>query len=387
MPEYQSLHKELEKAKVPLHQYDPNDQLLAEADYALKPDLHEGRIISYGFIGVESLAKLENHAIVMPSDLSISQARSIADGKSLFVVIRGKDYSGIVHLAEPLSNERDIVAFQKRIGGVVCVTDNHGITKFFSSNGISLHELRGWKIKPNVSQVARTITQHATMVNKRLLVAILEFCLHALGANKTGATLAWFLKSPSQDMISLVARVQTDTQSLEINLSDQQSLSALQSILERNDGAALISPDGKLLGVGAHLATSPASMDLIPAYAGTRHTSARRFSYDRPETIVFTVSSDGPVTIFSDGLEIGKIDTYDAFSVELAYKNLATDANDVVSSSWETTCSKCGKTSIVHEIFIYGWRENETVDCPLCGTQLEARRCYALNARLIKMLS
>jgi hypothetical protein len=225
------------------------------------------------------------------------------------------------------------------------------------------------------------------MVNKRLLVAILEFCLHALGANKTGATLAWFLKSPSQDMISLVARVQTDTQSLEINLSDQQSLSALQSILERNDGAALISPDGKLLGVGAHLATSPASMDLIPAYAGTRHTSARRFSYDRPETIVFTVSSDGPVTIFSDGLEIGKIDTYDAFSVELAYKNLATDANDVVSSSWETTCSKCGKTSIVHEIFIYGWRENETVDCPLCGTQLEARRCYALNARLIKMLS
>ena len=129
---------------------------------------------------------------------------------------------------------------------------------------------------------------------------------------------------------------------------------------------------------------------MIQAYTGTRHTSARRFSYDRSETIVFTVSSDGPVTIFSDGLKIGEIDTYDVFDAltdELFYRSVAPDSNDVESSSWETICPNCGKTSVIHEIFIYGWREDETVNCELCGTQIEARRCYTLNAQLVKRFS
>jgi DNA integrity scanning protein DisA with diadenylate cyclase activity len=387
MPEFEALYKELERAKVPLQKFDAADQLLAEADYALRPHSHEGKIVTYGFIRVEHLAKLEKYVIVSPDDLTITQARSIADGKNLFVVIEDKRYAGLTVLDKSLSSERDIVAFQKELGGIIGITDNHGITKFISSHGISLHELRDWKLKPNVSQVARVISQHAPMVNRGKLVAILEFCLHTLGANKIGATLVWFLDKLNQDVLTSVARVQTDTQSLEINLVERQNLSALQSILERNDGAALISSDGKLIGVGAHLVTSPKSIDLIQAYTGTRHTSARRFSYDRSETIVFTVSSDGPVTIFSDGLKIGEINTYDAFTVELAYRSVAPDPNDVESNSWETTCPNCGKTSVIHEIFIYGWRERETVDCLLCGTQIEARKCYQLNAQLVKRFS
>jgi len=387
MPEFKTLYKELERAKIPLQKFDPADQLLAEADYALKPHSHEGKIVTYGFMRVEHLTKLEKYVIVSPNDLTITQARSIADGRNLFVVIEDKHYAGLIVLGESLSNESDIVAFQKELGGIICITDNHGVTKFISSHGISLHELRDWKLKPNVNQVARIITQHAPMVNRGKLVAILEFCLHTLGANKIGATLVWFLDTLSQDVLTSGARAQTNTQSLEINLVDKQNLSALQSILERNDGAALISPDGKLIGVGAHLVTSPKSIDLIQAYTGTRHTSARRFSYDRSETIVFTVSSDGPVTIFSDGLKIGEIDTYDAFNVELAYRSFATDPNDVQSSSWETTCPNCGKTSVIHEIFIYGWRQHETVDCPLCWTQIEARKCHTLNAQLVKRFS
>jgi len=49
---------------------------------------------------------------------------------------------------------------------------------------------------------------------------------------------------------------------------------------------------------------SEASKRLIEARAGTRHTSAQRFSYDFAKGIIFVVSSDGPVTVFSDGMSV-----------------------------------------------------------------------------------
>jgi len=56
--------------------------------------------------------------------------------------------------------------------------------------------------------------------------------------------------------------------------------------------------------VGAQLKYSEASKRLIEARAGTRHTSAQRFSYDFAKGIIFVVSSDGPVTVFSDGMSV-----------------------------------------------------------------------------------
>lgn len=384
MPKFENLYEELKRAKIPLQEYDPTDHLLAEADHTLKPHIHEGRIITYGFIRVEHLASIGKYVIVSPDALTLAQARSIADGKTLFIVIENKHYAGLIVLDKPLSCEREIVAFQKEVEGLICITDEKGITKFVSKDGISLHELRDWKLKPRVSQVTSVIAQYAPMVKRRELVAILEFCLHTLGANKIGATLVWFLDAPSQAVLTSEARVQTDTRCLEINLANSQNLSALQSILERNDGAALISPDGKVIGVGAHLFNSPKSAGLIGAYAGTRHTSARRFSFDRPETIVFTVSSDGPVSIFSDGLKIGELDVYDAFVIAQSYRRVSPDPSTVESNSWKTTCSNCGKISRIHMIFIYGWREHETVNCPVCGTEIAARKCYQLHAQLVK---
>jgi hypothetical protein len=59
MPEFKTLYKELEDAKIPLQEFD----LLAEANYALKPHSHEGKIVTYGFIRVEHLAKLAKFEI------------------------------------------------------------------------------------------------------------------------------------------------------------------------------------------------------------------------------------------------------------------------------------------------------------------------------------
>ena len=43
----------------------------------------------------------------------------------------------------------------------------------------------------------------------------------------------------------------------------------------------------------------------VPAFRGTRHTSARRYSHDDPAAVVIAVSEDGPVSVFRNGAMVG----------------------------------------------------------------------------------
>jgi len=53
---------------------------------------------------------------------------------------------------------------------------------------------------------------------------------------------------------------------------------------------------------------------------GTRHTSAARHTYDCPDVLAFVVSTDGPVTVFSDGRRIAELKADPQF----AHKTTAT---------------------------------------------------------------
>ncbi|NEP00851.1 MAG: hypothetical protein F6K58_19740 [Symploca sp. SIO2E9] len=385
MADIQHIYEELKAAQVPLSEYNPDDQFLHEANYALSPHQHEGRIVSYGFVSVSKLKSLQNCTVVKAVEVSIKQARETADGKSIFVIVEDGHYAGLLIFQQLRETEYSLVLLQKEVEGILCVADSNGTTRFFSPNGISIHELRRWRIKPNISSTAKIIKGSAPMVDYTSLTKVLEFCFYSLSANKIGATIVWFLQEPS-DTALRAARPQTSTQAFHMNLFASQNLQALPSVLERNDGAALMSPAGEIVGVGTHLQVSAKSEELIPPYAGTRHTSARRFSYDYSESLVFTVSSDGPVSIFSDGLKVTELYTFDSEAAAEFYRSVVPDPNDVHESSCEVICPKCGKTSIVHEILIYGWRERETAECPLCGTQLASRRCFQLNSQIIKSL-
>jgi DNA integrity scanning protein DisA with diadenylate cyclase activity len=73
------------------------------------------------------------------------------------------------------------------------------------------------------------------------------------------------------------------------------------------DGALLIGRDGRLIAVNVILRPTRASEQAVPATRGTRHTSAARHTYDRPEVLAFVVSTDGPVTVFSAGQRIADL--------------------------------------------------------------------------------
>jgi hypothetical protein len=58
--------------------------------------------------------------------------------------------------------------------------------------------------------------------------------------------------------------------------------------------------------LGVLLVASPASEFEVEAFRGTRHTSARRYSYDDPSAVVVVVSEQGPVTVLRAGRIIGR---------------------------------------------------------------------------------
>jgi len=59
--------------------------------------------------------------------------------------------------------------------------------------------------------------------------------------------------------------------------------------------------------VNVILRPTRASEQAVPPAKGTRHTSAARHTYDCPDVLAFVVSTDGPLTVFSDGQRIADL--------------------------------------------------------------------------------
>ena len=72
------------------------------------------------------------------------------------------------------------------------------------------------------------------------------------------------------------------------------------------DGAAMLDGEGVLRGLGVRLVPSVEAEGTVDAFGGTRHTSARRYSYDDPLATVIAVSEDGPVSVFRSGAVLGR---------------------------------------------------------------------------------
>jgi len=93
----------------------------------------------------------------------------------------------------------------------------------------------------------------------------------------------------------------------------------LRHLLTYTDGAVILDAQtSDRCGSATKILWKQAS---IEARAGTRHTSAQRFSYDFAKGIIFVVSSDGPVTVFSDGMSVTDLEVRFADETPTAQKS------------------------------------------------------------------
>ena len=378
-----ALHQELRQAGIPLGTDSPDDRVLAEADYALSPRQHEGVPISYGFISVRDSLALPGCLVVPPEQMTVSTARSLADGTSIFVLIQAGRYAGAAMLSQPCTSELELVSLQIATQGIIATSDSRGVTRFYFDTAIAICEHRQWRVKRPVSAIAGMVARRILQGESVVLGRILEFCLHVLSPEKIGATLVWCLEEPCRELLDACVS-QVHLGPLRLHFTQGGVFAPLRSILQRNDGAALISPDGCVLGAGAHLALSTKSQQVVATESGTRHTSARRFSYDWDETVAFAVSANGPVSVFSDGAKITEIVEVDPQNAAGHLQDLS-ERPDAGHSSWLEPCRRCGKTSRVEAISTPGRRERDRAACEVCGTTLAERSGTTLRAHVVKV--
>lgn len=275
------------------------ESILRELLVALEAPVHEGLIPPYGSIIAPKGANLS--AVLSLEDKDLDLARKAADGSSALLAFRESRLAGLLLLDPSSAPDLQLARIACALKGIAIRRERSGVVRLYGPIGSLRHGGRRWSVSPSIGDAIGRIRQAAPMVDSGLLFKLLEFAYYVLSPWYIGATLVWLLSD--RDPFCR----QVDLQPLRLSIfpgAGAPTVAFAAHLLAQFDGATIISRDGGLLATGVHLTSSPQAERLLPALAGTRHTSARRASYDHSDTLVITVSADGPVTVFSDGLNI-----------------------------------------------------------------------------------
>jgi DNA integrity scanning protein DisA with diadenylate cyclase activity len=281
--------------------------LLEEIDLALRPPVHERRVVSGGTI-VEPAA---DPSLWAPgTDLAITRgelgdqplraARRFADGLSSWLLRRANGQNEWVIFDRPAGSERDLVVMARVLQATIVQRHPAGTVRVVGPSGVFRWKGISWHHEPRVTEWLTALSSDAEAGDAAVLTAILAFAVHDLGSLGIGALLVY--RSHSEPGPPVEQRL-PEPPPLQVQRASH--LAPLRHALAQIDGAAIFDRDGVLRQLGVRLMTSKASERNVEGLGGTRHTSGRRYSYDDPFATVVAVSDDGPVTVFRGGSVLG----------------------------------------------------------------------------------
>ncbi|MFA6236021.1 MAG: diadenylate cyclase [Bacteriovorax sp.] len=376
---------ELNGIRFDLHKWLSSNSTLEELSLIIASEAHEGIIPSLGVIFVEVASELFGVDYVLVAADQIDMARKFANGVDCFLLYEKEIFFGLVYFREPILNELLLVRAFPPSGGLFVQRGSGGIVKFFQGNSIILLENRNWFTKPLIKEAAWKISRCVSEVNHTVLNRILEFAFHLLSPiPQVGATIVWWLKDIHEEGAELQT-TGTDISEFKFSILDEARSVTFCHFLSQMDGATFLDRSGMFTKTGIHLKNSNKSRGLIPELKGTRHTSAQRFSYDFADSLVITVSSDGPVTIFSDGVNIADLAIHPSHKAAHDLKNMLPDKQeDISSSSYEVNCQHCGKRLMIEQVNVMDWNKETDINCIVCQSLLSTLECFTVECRPFK---
>lgn len=284
---------------------DVGELVLTELDYARHPLSHEGVAPRYGVLidtGSPSPHEFGPTSLIDCLGIDLDVVRRLADGRSSFVLRSVGAPPRLACLPHPIEYESAAVQLADDVDVVVVQRLDTGWVRMCSSDGVATWDGLRWRTSRHSSRVASAIEQQVPDVDAHVLDHLVDFCTHWLGAGRIGATLVWCLRcDPLQiEHVALGASVVIPT----LDITRREHFPALHSALAQYDRAALVDPSGAIRTVGVALRPGVRSVEAIPPFRGTRHTSAKRFSFAEPDTLTFTVSSGGSLSVFFRGAQL-----------------------------------------------------------------------------------
>ena len=302
------LAEELEESGLPLAGDPLRDLLLEEIDHALRPTVHERRVASCGSIlepssdpaGWESGTQLEITRAPIAHH-SLTTARRFADGLASWVLRRLDGADEWLLFDRPAGSERDLVVLAEVLDATLVQRHPSGAVRVAGPFGVLRWKGMAWHHEPSIRQWIDSVTTCTFTGDHEVLGALLEFAVHDLGSLGIGALLVY---RPNDEPEPPVEALLPAPPLLRIR--NPSHLGPLRHALAQIDGAAFFDGQGTLRRLGVRLIPSLDAEASVDALGGTRHTSARRYSYDDPTAIVVAVSDDGPVSVMRKGAVLGR---------------------------------------------------------------------------------
>jgi hypothetical protein len=281
--------------------------VVEEVDHALRPLVHERRVPSSGSVVSPSTdfstwADGTGLTIIRTPvrSRSLEDARRFADGLASWLVRRVGDDNEWLMFDRPAGSERDLVVLSATLGAAIVQRHPSGTVRLVGSFGVLRTEGFRWHLEPPVDGLVEAIAQ-PDPTGRDVTKALLEFAIHDLGSRGIGALLILrdgLIEGPAaEERLPVPPR---------LRVGMPFHLAPLRHALSQVDGAAVFDMDGTLCQLGVRLIPSPEAENRVDPLGGTRHTAARRYSYDDPGALVVVVSEDGPVTAFREGKILGR---------------------------------------------------------------------------------
>lgn len=342
--------------------------VLEEVDHARYPPVHEGLTPSYGAVIVPRPVRPETlGGTVLEADAGGPEViRRLADGRQSFVVRRRRHFDLLLF---DIAHDREAELIRLRAkapSSVIVQRTASGGVRILAPDGLFVWDGAHWWAKPYASVYAEAVLEAVPDAPRKVLDAILDFCVHTMSPAKGGAVLVWRYCAGGDGMFEGCNPAVPPVRVPLLSLTDSAIHAAARHLLTQVDGAAIVTDAGALMAIGAHLRASQRSHELVALdpTRGTRHASARRFSYDHDDSVVFVVSSDGPVTVYSDGAAVASIE-------QRADEPIPTDPrpDGTRTEARELRCPRCLKrTSITGNG--PASRVEAGVRCPVCAVAL-----------------
>ena len=334
----------------------------AELARCLDPHVHERRVRSYGAIVARELPHLTHLGrLADTGEMSPELLRSCADGRKAMALVVGDEPPRLLVLHAAIETDQDYAARAAWVEGLIVANDDAGVVRIVTDASVTLVEGRRWLSKDLVFEVAEEVSGVVPAADPAIVRRLLELCHLRASPFKIGATLLYLLREEA-DGASRGALHRTpglELRSLGVSVGRESDTALIVHQLKQRDGATVFGLDGRLSRVSVILEPTLASIRAVTEYAGTRHLSAARHTYDRPDVLAFVISADGPVTVFSDGRKISELKMRDS----LLPKHEANAAERTV----ETECAGCGVSLAIRVVEVPGPMDEHGVRCPACG--------------------
>jgi hypothetical protein len=302
------LAEELEESGLPLPG-DATDReiLLEEIDQALHAIVHERRTVSSGTI-LEPTSEPADWGAGTQLGITrtplgnqpLPAARRFADGLSSWLLRRATGLNEWVIFDRPAGSERDLVVLASVFGATIVQRHPVGSVRVVGSFGVLRWEGISWHREPPVTSWIDALTAGSDSGDPAVIKAMVTFAVHDLGSLGVGALLIY--RPDPRPGPPVEERLPVPPP---LRISQASHLAPIRHALAQIDGAAIFDAEGVVRQLGVRLVPSKASEQKVEALGGTRHTSARRYSYDDPLATVIAVSEDGPVSVLRNGAILG----------------------------------------------------------------------------------